>query len=58
MEVTYTEPGLRGDTASSTALKAATVETGATVKVPLFVEIGDRIKVDTAEKKYVERVKA
>lgn len=57
MEVTYTEPGLRGDTASSTALKQATVETGAIIMVPLFVEIGDRIKIDTTERRYVERVK-
>ncbi len=57
MEVTYTEPGLKGDTASSTALKQATVETGATIMVPLFLNIGDKIKIDTAERKYVERVK-
>ncbi len=57
MEVTYTEPGLRGDTASSTALKAATVETGAIIKVPLFINIGDRIKVDTRSREYSERVK-
>ena len=57
MEVTYTEPGLKGDTASSTALKPATVETGASIMVPLFLNIGDRIKIDTAERKYVERVK-
>lgn len=57
MEITYTEPGLKGDTASSTALKQATVETGAVVMVPLFVEIGDRIKVDIIERRYVERAK-
>lgn len=57
MEVTYTEPGLKGDTASSTALKAATVETGATVHVPLFINIGDKIKVDTRTREYYERVK-
>jgi elongation factor P len=57
LEVTYTEPGLKGDTASSTALKPATVETGAIVNVPLFVEIGDKIKVDTRDNSYVERVK-
>ena len=44
MEVTYTEPGLKGDTASSNALKPATVETGATVKVPLFINTGERIR--------------
>lgn len=57
LEVTYTEPGLKGDTASSTALKPATVETNATVNVPLFVEIGDKIRVDTRDNSYVERVK-
>ncbi|MGE0077828.1 MAG: elongation factor P [Bacteroidales bacterium] len=57
MEVTYTEPGLKGDTASSTALKAATIETGATIQVPLFINIGDRIKVDTRTREYSERVK-
>lgn len=57
MEVTYTEPGLKGDTASSTALKAATIETGAVVQVPLFINIGDRIKVDTRTRVYAERVK-
>jgi elongation factor P len=55
--VTYTEPGLRGDTASSTALKAAEVETGAKVMVPLFVEIGDRIRINTADGSYAERVR-
>ncbi len=57
LEVTYTEPGLKGDTASSTALKPATVETGATVNVPLFVNQGDKIKIDTRDSSYVERVK-
>jgi elongation factor P len=57
LEVTYTEPGLKGDTASSTALKSATVETGAKVMVPLFVEIGEKIKIDTRDSSYVERVK-
>jgi elongation factor P len=56
MEVTYTEPGLRGDTATRT-LKAATLENGAQIKVPLFVETGDRIKVDTRTGDYIERVK-
>jgi elongation factor P len=55
-EVTYTEPGLKGDT-STNALKAATIETGATIMVPLFVEIGERIKVDTRTREYVERVR-
>jgi len=56
MEVTYTEPGIKGDTATNT-LKAATVETGATVMVPLFINTGDLIKVDTRDKSYSERVK-
>ncbi len=56
LEVTYTEPGVRGDTATNT-LKAATVETGATINVPLFIETGEKIKVDTRSKEYSERVK-
>jgi elongation factor P len=56
LEVVYTEPGLRGDTATNT-LKPATVDTGAIVRVPLFVETGTRIKVDTRTGDYVERVK-
>ncbi|HON17649.1 MAG TPA: elongation factor P [Salinivirgaceae bacterium] len=56
LEVTYTEPGVKGDTASSTAMKDATLETGATIKVPLFINIGDKIKVDTREYAYAERV--
>lgn len=55
-KVTYSEPGLRGDTATRT-LKAATVETGATVMVPLFVNEGDNIKINTKTGEYVERVK-
>ena len=54
--VTYSEPGLRGDTATRT-LKPATVETGATVMVPLFVNEGDLIRVNTKTGEYVERVK-
>jgi elongation factor P len=57
MEITYTEPGLRGDTASSTASKQATVESGATVNVPLFVNQGEKIKIDTRTGDYVERFK-
>lgn len=57
MEVTYTEPGLKGDTASSSALKPATVETGAEINVPLFVNTGDKIKIDTRDNSYSERVK-
>ncbi|MDP9048672.1 MAG: elongation factor P [Bacteroidota bacterium] len=56
LEITYTEPAVKGDT-SSGALKNATVETGAEIKVPLFINIGDKVKVDTATGAYVERVK-
>ena len=56
LEVTYTEPGLRGDTATNT-LKPAKVETGAEVKVPLFIEAGQKIKIDTATGSYIERAK-
>lgn len=57
MEVTYTEPAVKGDTASTNALKSATVETGAEVMVPLFINQGERIKVDTRTREYAERVK-
>lgn len=56
LKVTYSEPGLRGDTATRT-LKPATVETGATVNVPLFVNEGELIRVNTKSGEYVERVK-
>jgi len=56
LEVTYSEPGVRGDTATNT-LKPATVETGATVNVPLFIETGEKIRVDTRDGSYSERVK-
>ncbi len=56
MEITYTEPGVRGDTATNT-LKAATTETGAVVNVPLFINTGEKIKIDTRTKSYAERVK-
>ena len=56
LEVTETEPGVRGDTASGGGNKPATLETGATVQVPLFVNIGDRIKVDTRSGDYMSRV--
>jgi elongation factor P len=56
LTVTETDPGLRGDTASG-ATKPAVVETGATIKVPLFVEEGEVIKVDTRTGEYVSRVK-
>lgn len=57
LKVTYTEPGIKGDTATNT-LKPATVETGATVRVPLFVNEGESIEVDTRDGSYVSRVKA
>lgn len=56
MEITYTENGIKGDTATRT-LKAATIETGAQVRVPLFVNIGDKVKIDTRTGDYIERVK-
>ncbi|RFZ82832.1 elongation factor P [Mucilaginibacter terrenus] len=56
LEITYTEPAVKGDT-SSGALKKATVETGAEINVPLFINIGDKVKVDTATGAYVERAK-
>ena len=55
LEVTETEPGFKGDTATG-ANKPATVETGASVNVPLFVEIGDKIKIDTRTGEYLSRV--
>jgi len=57
LEVTYTEPGVKGDTTSTTVMKSATLETGAEINVPLFINIGDKIKVDTVESTYIERVK-
>jgi elongation factor P len=56
MMVTYSEPGMKGDTATRT-LKAATIETGATVMVPLFVNEGELIRINTKTGDYVERVK-
>ncbi len=56
LEITHTEPGLRGDTASGGGDKPATVETGAEIKVPLFVNIGDRVKVQTDTGDYMSRV--
>ncbi|MBQ2827347.1 MAG: elongation factor P [Clostridia bacterium] len=55
LEVTETEPGFKGDTATG-ASKSATLETGAEVKVPLFIEIGDVLKIDTRTGEYMERV--
>jgi elongation factor P len=56
LEVTETDPGLKGDTVSGGGDKPATLETGVTVKVPLFVNVGDRIKVQTASGEYISRV--
>ena len=55
LEVTETEPGFKGDTATG-ASKSATVETGAEIRVPLFIEIGDVLKIDTRTGEYIERV--
>lgn len=55
LEVTYTEPGIKGATATGTT-KPATVETGAIFNVPIFVEIGDKIRIDTRTGSYMERV--
>lgn len=57
MEVTYTEPAVKGDTASTNATKDATVETGAIVKVPLFITQGERIRVDSRTREYYERIR-
>ena len=57
MEVTYTEPAVKGDTASTNAQKSAILETGANIMVPLFINQGERIKVDTRDRSYAERVK-
>ncbi len=56
LTVTYTEPGIKGDTATN-ATKPATLETGATVQVPLFIDQDEKIRVDTRTKSYYERVK-
>jgi len=57
LKVTYSEPGVKGDTATR-ATKPATLETGATIQVPLFVNEGELIKIDSKTGNYVERVKA
>ena len=62
MEVIYTEPGIKGDTASTNSLKPATVNSatakdGATIRVPLFINTGDKIRVDTRTREYYERIK-
>jgi elongation factor P len=56
LQVTYTEPGVRGDTATNVT-KPATVETGAEIKVPIFINEGDKIKIDSKTRAYMERVK-
>ena len=56
VNVTYTEPGVAGDTATRT-LKPATIETGAEIRVPLFINTGDNVKIDTHTGEYIERVK-
>ncbi len=58
MEITYTEPAVKGDTASTNAMKSATTETGAEIMVPLFINQGERIKVDTRTRSYSERCKS
>ncbi len=57
LEVTYTEPAVKGDTASTNALKSATLETGAQIMVPLFINQGEKIRVNTTDRTYGERVK-
>jgi elongation factor P len=55
MEVKETDPGVRGDTVSGGGSKPATLESGVTVQVPLFVNAGDRVRVDTRTREYVSR---
>ena len=55
LEVTQTDPGLRGDSVSGGGTKPATLETGSVIQVPLFVEPGQRIRVDTRSGEYVAR---
>ncbi len=55
LEVSYTEPGVKGNTSSSTALKPAKLETGTEINVPIFIETGEKIKIDTKSKSYIER---
>ena len=55
LAVTYTEPAVRGDTSSGSVTKAATLETGMEVRVPLFVKEGDRVKVHTETREFVSR---
>ena len=55
LEIVNTEPGIKGDTASNVT-KAATVETGAVIQVPLFINVGDKVKIDTRTSEYLSRV--
>jgi len=57
LKITYTEPAVKGNTASGTATKRATLETGLEIQVPLFIEIDEVVKVDTGTGKYMERAK-
>jgi len=57
MEIKYTEPGVKGDTATNST-KPAKIETGAEIRVPLFINEGDKVKIDTQSGSYVERVKS
>ncbi len=57
LEITYTEPGIKGDTATN-SLKPATVETGAEIRVPLFINTGEKVKVDTRTGAYIERIRS
>jgi len=57
LKVEYTEPGFKGNTASSNTTKPAKLETGAEIKVPLFINIGDILKIDTRKREYSERIK-
>jgi elongation factor P len=56
LEISHTEPGIKGNTATNT-FKPATTETGANINVPLFISEGDKIKIDTEKGAYIERVK-
>ena len=56
LEITFTERGVKGNTATS-ATKPATTESGAIINVPLFINEGDKIKIDTTNKSYIERIK-
>ena len=54
--MTYSEPAVKGNTASTSALKEVTLETGAKIMVPLFIETGDKITVNTTDRSYGQRV--